>query len=69
MDWQIGTPDAGKLAADALFRGIDDDRAALTEHQPLDLDETEQCALGHIPGVDLVDLALAEKHNLVDTSR
>jgi hypothetical protein len=69
MDGQIAAPDAGKLAADALFGGIDDDRAALAEHQPLDLDETEQCALGHIPGVDLVDLALAEEDNFVETSR
>ena len=45
---------------DALLGGIEYHGRALTEHQLLDFDETEQVAVADLAGVDLVDLALVD---------
>ena len=59
--------DAFELLLDVLFRRIDDQLPAFSEHQVLDLHETEQPALRDTPGVDLVDLSLVEEDDFVET--
>ena len=62
----VGPPHPVELALQRLLGGIDDRRGLLAEQQTFDLDEAEEAALADALGVDLVDLALGEKDDLVD---
>src|SRR5690606_15243653 len=63
MHWQHRALDAVEFALDALFTRINDDGRALAEHQLFDLDESEQPSLGHLAGIDLVNLSLVHEHD------
>ncbi len=43
---------------------IQDHRGALPKDQLFNLDESEQPALAHLTGINLVNLALVHEHNL-----
>jgi len=58
-----------RFSLDLFLRGIDDDGAALAEHQFLDLDEAEQAAGSDLAGVDLVHLPLVDEKNFENVTR
>src|SRR5262249_54258282 len=63
----VGALDVLELRTQPLLRGIDQHARTLAEEETFHLDEAEDGARGDGAGVDLVDLALALEHDLVDT--
>src|SRR5690606_40505396 len=56
---QVRPLDAPEFRLDLLFRRVDDHGTALTEYELFHLDKAKQGPVTHVPGVDLVHLALA----------
>ena len=58
--------DAVELLLQPFLRRIDHDLRTPSKGQIFDFDETEKPTLGDLAGVNLIDLALVEKDNLIN---
>src|SRR5262245_40174680 len=66
MHRDVGPLNACKFGLELLFGRIDNHSCLLTEEQAFSFHKTKHGSVTHSPGINLVDSAFVDKHDLVD---